>query len=147
MRIRNALSFATHSFFNDHGFFDVQVPIITTTDCEGFGKLFQVTGLDQKKDKQKLNLRTSSKDDTLDSSRDLFLTVSGRLHLESYACALGNVYLFGPRFQADKTDSPKHAAEMWMVEVEMAFTQLQVIIFPSLHHYFTRYSIYHITSI
>ncbi|KAL4270948.1 hypothetical protein HN51_053939 [Arachis hypogaea] len=187
MRIRNALSFATHSFFNGQGFLDVQIPIITTTDCEGFGKLFQVTGLEQKADKQKLstihetdgvsldivkaaakeksnivetlkrtesnrealaaavqdlrktnelvsqleaiekkNLKSlSSKDEAVDASRDLFLTVSGRLHLESYACALGNVYSFGPRFQADKTDSAKHASEMWMVEVEMAFSQLR----------------------
>ncbi|KAL1340866.1 hypothetical protein HN51_027329 [Arachis hypogaea] len=187
MRIRNALSFATHSFFNGQGFLDVHLPIITTTDCEGFGKLFQVAGLEQKADKQKLstihetdgvsldivkaaakeksnivetlkrtesnrealaaavqdlrktnelvsqleaiekkNLKSlSSKDEVVDASRDLFLTVSGRLHLESYACALGNVYSFGPRFQADKTDSAKHASEMWMVEVEMAFSQLR----------------------
>ncbi|MED6112209.1 hypothetical protein PIB30_059575 [Stylosanthes scabra] len=187
MRVRNALSFATHSFFNVQGFLDVQVPIMTTTDCEGFGKLFHVAGLELKADKQKLstihetdgvsldivkaaakeksnivdtlkrtesnrealaaavqdlrktnelvsqleaiekkNLRAlSSKDEAVDTSRDLFLTVSGRLHLESYACALGNVYSFGPRFQADKTDSAKQASEMWMVEVEMAFSQLR----------------------
>ncbi|XLS93347.1 hypothetical protein HN51_069355 [Arachis hypogaea] len=169
------------------GFLDVQTPIITTTDCEEFGKLFQVAGLEQKADKQKLsiihetdgvsldivkaaakeksnivetlkrtesnsealaaavqdlrktnelvsqleaiekkNLKSlSSKDEVVDASRDLFLTVSSRLHLESYACALGNVYSFRPRFQADKTDSAKYASEMWMVEVEMAFSQLQ----------------------
>lgn len=199
MRIRSALSFATHSFFNDHAFFDVQVPTITTTVSEGFSNLFQVTTLDQKADKEKLNtiyetegvslevvkaaakeksnlienlkrsesnrealaaaiqdLRktnelasqlearekkkfgTSLKDDKVESSKDFFscqtyLTVSGRLHLESYACALGNVYSFGPRFQADKTDSSKNAAEVWMVEVEMAFTELKVS-FPPLHH-------------
>lgn len=192
MRIRSALSFATHSFFKDHAFFDVQIPTITTTDCEGYGNMFRVTTLDQKANKEKLStiyetagvsletvkaaakeksnlvetlkrsesnrealaaaiqdLRktnelasqlearekkksgTLSKGDKIDSSRDFFpsqayLTVSGRLHLESYACALGNVYSFGPRFQADKTDSAKHAAEMWMVEVEMAFAQLKV---------------------
>ncbi|QHN77313.1 Asparagine--tRNA ligase, cytoplasmic [Arachis hypogaea] len=187
MRIRNTLSFATHSFFNGQGFLDVQIPIITTTDYEEFGKLFQVAGLEQKPDKHKLstihetdgvsldivkaaakeksnivetlkrtegnrealaaavqdlrktnelvsqleaiekkNLKSlSSKDEVVDASRDLFLTVSGRLHLESYACALGNVYLFGPRFQADKTYSAKYALEMWMVEVEMAFSQLR----------------------
>ncbi|KAL4287002.1 hypothetical protein AHAS_Ahas19G0142600 [Arachis hypogaea] len=181
MRIRNTLSFATHSFFNGQGFLDVQIPIITTTDYEEFGKLFQVAGLEQKPDKHKLstihetdgvsldivkaaakeksnivetlkrtegnrealaaavqdlrktnelvsqleaiekkNLKSlSSKDEVVDASRDLFLTVSGRLHLESYACALGNVYLFGPRFQADKTYSAKYALEMWMVEDAM----------------------------
>ncbi|XP_061370919.1 asparagine--tRNA ligase, cytoplasmic 2 [Gastrolobium bilobum] len=191
MRIRSAMSFATHSFFNNHGFFEVQVPIITTTDCEGFSNMFQVTTLDQKAEKKKLNtihetegvnlelvkaaakeksnqienlkrtesnrealaaaiqdlrktnelasqmeakekkkLGTLFKEDKEDSSKYFFscqtyLTVSGRLHLGSYACALGNVYSFGPRFQADKTDSAKHAAEMWMVEVEMAFAQLK----------------------
>ncbi|WVZ16327.1 hypothetical protein V8G54_009309 [Vigna mungo] len=194
MRIRSALSFATHTFFNKHEFIDVQVPIITTTDSEGFSNMFKVTTLDQnqkaeKKEKletiyenegvslehvkaavkeksnivahlqrtesnrealaaavqdlkktndlasqlearEKRKLGTSFKDDKIDSSNDFFpfqtyLTVSGRLHLESYACALGNVYSFGPRFLVDKTDSAKLAAEMWMVEVEMAFSQLQ----------------------
>ncbi|RDX80328.1 Asparagine--tRNA ligase, cytoplasmic 2, partial [Mucuna pruriens] len=192
MRIRSALSFATHTFFNEHAFIDVQIPTITTTDPEGFSNMFRVTTLDQKPENQKLDTiyeaedvsleqvkaaaeeksniverlkRTESnrealavavqdlrktnelvsqmeakekrklgasftKDNKIDSSKDFFplqtyLTVSGRLHLESYACALGNVYSFGPRFQADKTDSAKHAAEMWMVEVEMAFSQLK----------------------
>ncbi|CAL5195422.1 unnamed protein product [Lathyrus oleraceus] len=192
MRVRSALSFATHSFFKDHAFFDVQVPTITTTDTEGFSNMFQVTTTgNQKADKEKLstiyetegvNLETmkeavkeksklvetlkrsesnkealaaaiqdlhktnelalqlegrekkkfgtSLKHDRVDSSEDFFstktyLTVSGRLHLESFASALGNVYSFGPRFQADKTDSAKHAAEMWMVEAEMAFAELK----------------------
>ncbi|KAI4356314.1 hypothetical protein L6164_000346 [Bauhinia variegata] len=191
MRIRSGLSFATHSFFKDNAFFDVQVPTITTTDGEGFSKIFHVTTMGEKSEKEKLDtiyesegvsleavkeavkeksniienlkrtesnkeallaaiqdLRKTSelasqlearektrsgtvlKTDKVDSSEDFFsgetyLTVSGRLHLESYACALGNVYSFGPRFQADKTDSAKHAAEMWMVEVEMAFSQLK----------------------
>ncbi|CAL0329538.1 unnamed protein product [Lupinus luteus] len=191
MRIRNVLSFATHSFFNDHAFIDVQVPAITTTDSEGFSNLFKVTTLHQKADKEKVNsiyetegvslevvkaaakeksnqvenlkrsesnrealaaaihdlrktnelashlearenktIEASLKDDKVDSSKDFFLcptylSVSGRLHLASYASALGNVYSFGPRFQADKTDSAKHAAEMWMVEAEMAFAQLK----------------------
>jgi asparaginyl-tRNA synthetase len=84
--------------------------------------------------REKKKIGTSLKDDKVDSSKEFFatqtyLTVSGRLHLESYACALGNVYSFGPRFQADKTDSAKHASEMWMVEAEMAFSELKVSLF------------------
>lgn len=84
--------------------------------------------------REKTKPKTSQKVDNVKSSEDFFssptyLTCSGRMHLESYACALGNVYSFGPRFQADKEESPKHAAEMWMFEVELAFSQLEVIFF------------------
>lgn len=193
MRIRNALTFATHTFFHDNGFLDVQVPIITSTDAEGSSQKFHATVLSRKtslkrdqtvmeendgvsaeaikaaaREKSKLveelkrtdsnrealiaALQDLKKTDELASQleakeklkpgapvkaeemkfyedffpNETYLTVSGRLHLESYACALGQVYSFGPRFRADRTESPKLAAEMWMVEVEIAFSELEV---------------------
>ncbi|KAL4326046.1 hypothetical protein GQ457_11G003900 [Hibiscus cannabinus] len=125
-RIRSALDFATHAFFQNHGFLQVQVPIITATDSEGFSEKFQVTtllGNTSKKGEPVTTLRPDYNEDFF--GRQSYLTVSGRLHLESYACALGNVYSFGPRFRAEKTVSLKQVAEMWIVEVEMAFTQLE----------------------
>ncbi|XWS47160.1 hypothetical protein CRYUN_Cryun14cG0129600 [Craigia yunnanensis] len=191
-RIRSALDFATRTFFQNHGFLHVQVPIITTTDSEGFSEKFQVTTLlgktskkeeqvgvsdaeclsletvkaalkeksslveqlkrsdsnrealvaavqDQRKTNelaQQIEARekskpvTAVKPDLVNFNEDFFgrqsyLTVSGHLHLESYACALGHVYSFGPRFRADKTVSAKLVAEMWTVEAEMAFSQLE----------------------
>ncbi|GMI66352.1 SYNTHETASE C2, ASPARAGINYL-TRNA SYNTHETASE 2, asparaginyl-tRNA synthetase 2 [Hibiscus trionum] len=191
-RIRSALDFATHTFFQNHGFLHVQVPIITTTDPEGFSEKFQVTTLlgetskkeasigvsdsdgvsletvkaaikeksslveqlkrsdsnrealaaaiqdlrksnelaQQVETREKSKPVTAVKPDLVNFNADFFgrqsyLTVSGRIHLESYACALGHVYSFGPRFQADKRVSAKHVAEMWTAEAEMAFTQLE----------------------
>jgi asparaginyl-tRNA synthetase len=186
-RISSALTFATQTFFHDKGFLYVQVPIITTTDGEGFSEKFQVTtvlGKDGKQNdtggvslevvkaavKQKSNLveelkRSESNREALASaildlrktnqlasqleakeklksgpsmkadkpsfygdffSQQTYLTVSGLLHLESYACALGNVFSFGPIFRADRKESAKRISEMWMVEVQMAFSQLEV---------------------
>ncbi|KAJ9697480.1 hypothetical protein PVL29_009342 [Vitis rotundifolia] len=193
MRMRDALTHATHNFFQNNGFLYVQVPIITTTDAEGFSETFIVTTLLGKSAekvepkyvheiegvslealkaaiKEKSNLveelkRSDSnkealvaalrdlrktnelaqqlesreelhpgaslnKADEINFSEDFFsrqayLTVSGRLHLQSYACSLGNVYSFGPRFRAERHESMKHVAEMWMVELEMAFSQLE----------------------
>ncbi|KAJ8560749.1 hypothetical protein K7X08_022609 [Anisodus acutangulus] len=191
MRIHNALTWATHGFFQDQGFLHVQVPIITSTDSEGFSEKFLVTTLLSKgkkddqisstedagvsveaiqasiKEKSKkveelsrtdsnkealfaaqqdlkktnelvshLETRQKAKSGVtvetrkLDFSKDFFarqtyLTVSGRLHLESQACALGNVYSFGPRFQAEKSESKKSLAETWMVDVEMSFSELE----------------------
>ncbi|XP_034916039.1 asparagine--tRNA ligase, cytoplasmic 2 [Populus alba] len=185
-RISSSLSFATQTFFHDKGFLYVQVPIITTTDGEGFSEKFQVTtvlGKDGKQNDtggvslevvkaaviQKSNLveelkRSESNREALASaiqdlhktnqlasqleakeklksgpsmkvdkpsfygeffSQQTYLTVSGLLHLESYACALGNVFSFGPRFRADRKESAKRISEMWMVEVQMAFSQLE----------------------
>lgn len=194
MRIRNALNQATHTFFHNKGFLNVQVPIITTTDSEGSSEKFHVTTLlGQKTKKEKpimmedkagdslqsvkvsiaeknrqieelertdsnkealaaalqdlrktnelalqLEAREKSKadltyvkTDKLKFSEDFFscqtyLTVSGRLHLESYACALGDVYSFGPRFHAERSESKKFLPEINMVELEMAFSQLEV---------------------
>ncbi|KAE8676292.1 Asparagine--tRNA ligase [Hibiscus syriacus] len=191
-RIRSGLDFATHTFFQNHGFLHVHVPIITTTDSEGFSEKFQVTTLLRETSKKEASIGVSDADgvsletveaavkkkssiveelkrsdsnrealaaalqdlrktnelaqqvdsrekskavtavkpDLVNFNEDFFgrqsyLTVSGRLHLESYACALGRVYSFGPRFHADKTVSAKHVAEMWTVEAEMAFSQLE----------------------
>ncbi|CAN4110550.1 unnamed protein product [Withania somnifera] len=191
MRIHNALTWATHSFFQDQGFLHVQVPILTSTGSEGFSEKFLVTTL-LNKDKKDNQISSTEKDEVgfeairasikekskkveelsrtnsnkealvvaqqdlkktkelvaqleirqktnagvtietrkFDFSKDFFacqtyLTVSGRLHLESQACALGNVYSFGPRFQAEKSELKKSLAETWMVDVEMAFSELE----------------------
>ncbi|XP_021907488.1 asparagine--tRNA ligase, cytoplasmic 2 isoform X3 [Carica papaya] len=192
-RVHSALNLGTHKFFQDHGFQYVQVPIITSTDAEGFSEMFQVTTLfkdagkeeseaiidtdvvkldvlkaavkvkSQKVEELKrsesnrealvaairdlnktnelasqLESRQKSKAENFTKadkskipedffSRQAYLTVSGRLHLESYACALGNVYTFGPRFRADKVENVRHVAEMWNVESEMAFSDLEIV--------------------
>lgn len=193
MRIRSALAFATHSFFQDNGFLSMEVPIMTTTDGEGCSAKFRVTTLSGKEvekgkpkitddtegvrlevvkgaikeknnliqqlqrsdsnkealfiaeqdllktnqllaqleEKEKLRLETLKKASKANVPEDFFsqhtyLTVSGVLHLESYACSLGNVYSFGPRFRADRKGTAKQVAEMWAVEAEMAFSELEV---------------------
>lgn len=193
MRIRNALSHATHTFFQNKGFLNVQVPLITPTDSEGSSEKFHVTTLleHQAKEEEIISmddtegvnlqsvkasvaeksrqaeehLRTGNKEAFAAALEDLrktddlalqlearekskadhtsvktdnkfsedffscetYLNVSGRLHLESYACALGDVYSFGPRFHAERSESKKFLPEMSMVELEMAFSQLEVL--------------------
>lgn len=120
-RIRSALSFAIHRFFYDQGFICIHTPILTGSDCEGAGELFQVTTLD---------LGNLPKiDRKIDFSRDFFgkpanLTVSGQLEAELLALALGDVYTFGPTFRAENSNTSRHMAEFWMVEPEMAFCDL-----------------------
>jgi len=121
-RIRAELSFAIHSYFHDKGFWYIHTPILTGSDCEGAGEMFQVTTLD-------LNQlpKASGK---VDLSQDFFgkkalLTVSGQLEAEALACALGDVYTFGPTFRAENSNTPRHAAEFWMIEPEMAFADLE----------------------
>jgi len=124
-RVRHAAAFAVHKFFNDRNFVYLHTPIITTSDCEGAGQMFRVTTLD-------LNHlpRTSEKADApVDFSKDFFaaeasLTVSGQLEGELYACALGDIYTFGPTFRAENSNTPRHLAEFWMIEPEMAFCDL-----------------------
>lgn len=121
-RVRNALAFATHKFFQERGFIYVHTPIITGSDCEGAGKMFQVTTMDLKK------LTTSHKG-TVDLDQDFFgksayLTVSGQLNAEAYACALSDVYTFGPTFRAENSNTTRHLAEFWMIEPEMAFADI-----------------------
>jgi asparaginyl-tRNA synthetase len=122
-RIRNALSFATHLFFQEHGFLYITTPLIVKADCEGAGQLFTVTTLDLEK-------LPKTKKGNVDFEHDFFekqtyLTVSGQLNVECYACALSDVYAFGPTFRADPSETTRHLAEFWMVEPEMAFADLQ----------------------
>jgi len=121
-RIRSELSFAIHKFFHDRGFSYVHTPIITGSDCEGAGEMFQVTTLD-------LNNLPKTKEGAVDYVQDFFgkpahLTVSGQLNGEMYACALGDIYTFGPTFRAENSNTPRHAAEFWMIEPEMAFADI-----------------------
>ncbi len=121
-RIRSQLSYAVHKFFQERGFKYVHTPIITGSDCEGAGEMFQVTTLD-------LNNLPRTKDGKVDYSKDFFgkeahLTVSGQLNGEMYATALGDIYTFGPTFRAENSNTPRHAAEFWMIEPEMAFADI-----------------------
>ena len=120
-RIRSEAAFAIHKFFNDRGFVYVHTPIITGSDCEGAGAMFQVTTLD-------LDEVAKSKE-KVDYKKDFFgkkasLTVSGQLSAETFAMAYGNVYTFGPTFRAEHSNTARHAAEFWMIEPEMAFCDL-----------------------
>ena len=119
-RIRSVAAYAIHSFFNERGFVYVHTPLITGSDCEGAGAMFQVTTLDLNK------IAESGK---VEYGRDFFgkpaaLTVSGQLNVETYAMAFSNVYTFGPTFRAERSNTPRHAAEFWMIEPEMAFADL-----------------------
>ena len=121
-RVRSVLSFSIHEFFQSRGFLYVHMPIITASDCEGAGELFRVTSLDMAAVPQ-------AADGGVDFGKDFFarptyLTVSGQLEAETYACALGKVYTFGPTFRAENSNTPRHLAEFWMVEPEMAFCDL-----------------------
>lgn len=121
-RVRSRLSYAIHKFFQERGFAYVHTPLITASDCEGAGEMFQVTTLDLKNPPKLPN-------GEIDYSKDFFgkearLTVSGQLNGEMYACALGDIYTFGPTFRAENSNTPRHAAEFWMIEPEMAFTDI-----------------------
>lgn len=119
LRIRHAMAYGIHKYFNDHGFFYLHTPIITGSDAEGAGEMFRVTTLDDKNPPLK-------EDGSVDYSQDFFgkatnLTVSGQLEGELGAMALSNVYTFGPTFRAENSNTPRHLAEFWMIEPEMAF--------------------------
>src|SRR6187431_1909852 len=121
-RVRSRLAFAVHQFFQERGFYYIHTPIITGSDCEGAGELFRVTAIDCKNPP-----RQASGD--IDYARDFFarstyLTVSGQLEAEAFACALTNVYTFGPTFRAENSNTSRHANEFWMIEPEMAFCDL-----------------------
>lgn len=120
-KIRSQAAFAIHKFFNERAFVYVHTPIITGSDCEGAGAMFQVTTLD---------LGRVAKDGEVDYSKDFFgkfasLTVSGQLNVETYAMAFANVYTFGPTFRAEHSNTARHAAEFWMIEPEMSFCDLK----------------------
>ncbi len=119
LRLRSQMAYAIHEYFHKKGFIYLNTPLITTSDCEGAGQMFQVTTLD-------LNNVPKSKKGTPDYSKDFFgkqasLTVSGQLEGELGATALGEIYTFGPTFRAENSNTPRHLAEFWMVEPEMAF--------------------------
>ena len=121
-RVRSAAAFAVHEFFQSRGFTYVNTPIITGSDCEGAGEMFQVTTLD-------LENVPKTEDGKVDYSQDFFgkktsLTVSGQLNAENFAMAFGDVYTFGPTFRAENSNTARHAAEFWMIEPEMAFCDL-----------------------
>jgi asparaginyl-tRNA synthetase len=120
-RVRNRVSYSIHQFFQEEGFFYIHTPVITASDCEGAGAMFQVTTLDMKN----LPQREGQIDYTLDFfDRPSYLTVSGQLEGEAMACALGKIYTFGPTFRAENSNTARHLAEFWMVEPEMAFFEL-----------------------
>ncbi len=121
-RVRSRLAYAIHQFFQDRGFVYVHTPIITGSDCEGAGEMFRVTTLDLEK-------IPKGEDGKVDVSADFFkrptyLTVSGQLEAEAFACAFSKVYTFGPTFRAENSNTSRHANEFWMIEPEMAFTDL-----------------------
>ncbi len=121
-RVRSVAAHAVHCFFQDRGFVYVHTPIVTGSDCEGAGEMFQVTTID-------LNNPPRTEDGRIDYSKDFFgkqtsLTVSGQLNAENFAMAFGNVYTFGPTFRAENSNTQRHAAEFWMIEPEMAFADL-----------------------
>jgi asparaginyl-tRNA synthetase len=122
-RIRHAMAFAIHKYFNDRGFCYLHTPLITASDCEGAGAMFQVTTMD-------LNNIPKTENGEVDFSNDFFgrqtaLTVSGQLEGELGAMALGQIYTFGPTFRAENSNTPRHLAEFWMVEPEMAFFEIE----------------------
>lgn len=123
MRVRSALSFAVHKYFNENGFYYVHTPIITGSDAEGAGETFQVTTLPMDGSAPK------TEDGQIDFSEDFFgkntnLTVSGQLEAETFAMGLGKVYTFGPTFRAENSNTTRHLAEFWMIEPEVAFNTL-----------------------
>ena len=122
-RVRHALSFAIHNFFNERGFVYMNTPIITGADAEGAGEMFQLTNLD-------LDSLPKKEDGAIDMSQDFFgkktnLTVSGQLEAELGALALGEVYTFGPTFRAENSNTSRHLSEFWMIEPEVAFNTLE----------------------
>jgi asparaginyl-tRNA synthetase len=122
-RIRHAMAFAIHNYFNDRGFYYLHTPIITGSDAEGAGEMFHVTSMDLEKLPRK-------EDGSIDFTNDFFgkqtnLTVSGQLEGELGALSLGEIYTFGPTFRAENSNTPRHLAEFWMIEPEMAFYDLK----------------------
>ena len=123
LRVRHAMAFAIHKYFNDRGFYYMHTPIITASDAEGAGAMFQVTTLD-------VETPPRTEDGRVDYSQDFFgkhtsLTVSGQLEGELGALALGQIYTFGPTFRAENSNTPRHLAEFWMIEPEVAFYGLE----------------------
>ena len=142
-RVRSLIAYAIHKFFQEREFVYVHTPLITGSDCEGAGEMFQVTTLD-------LNNVPKNEGGSIDYSRDFFgketnLTVSGQLNGETYAQAFKNIYTFGPTFRAENSNTTRHAAEFWMIEPEIAFADLQddMILAESMLKYVIRYVLEH----
>ena len=138
-RVRSLIAYAIHKFFQERDFVYVHTPLITGSDCEGAGEMFQVTTLD-------LANVPKNPDGTVDFSQDFFnkptnLTVSGQLNGETYAMAFKNIYTFGPTFRAENSNTTRHAAEFWMIEPEMAFADLtdNMILAESMLKYIINY--------
>ena len=138
-RVRSMIAYAIHQFFQERGFVYVHTPLITSSDCEGAGEMFQVTTLDMKDLPHK-------EDGSVDYTQDFFgkptnLTVSGQLNVETYAFAFKNVYTFGPTFRAENSNTTRHAAEFWMIEPEIAFADLgdDMMLAESMLKYVIRY--------
>ena len=138
-RVRSLIAYAIHTFFMDRGFVYVHTPIITGSDCEGAGEMFQVTTMDL------INI-PMTEEGKVDFSQDFFnkptnLTVSGQLNGETYAMAFRNIYTFGPTFRAENSNTTRHAAEFWMIEPEIAFADLEddMILAESMIKYIIRY--------
>ncbi|QIJ89210.1 Asparaginyl-tRNA synthetase [Mesoflavibacter sp. HG96] len=122
MRLRSALSFAIHKYFNDNGFYYMHTPIITGSDAEGAGEMFRVSALDPKNPPLTEDGDVNYKEDFF--GKETNLTVSGQLEAETYAMSLGKVYTFGPTFRAENSNTSRHLAEFWMIEPEVAFMDL-----------------------
>ncbi|MEY8389768.1 asparagine--tRNA ligase [Lachnospiraceae bacterium 45-W7] len=142
-RVRSLIAYAIHKFFQERDFVYVHTPIITGSDCEGAGEMFQVTTLD-------LEHIPKNDDGTVDFSQDFFdkptnLTVSGQLNGETYAMAFKNIYTFGPTFRAENSNTTRHAAEFWMIEPEIAFADLKddMILAESMLKYIINYVLKH----
>jgi len=142
-RVRSLIAYAIHTFFMERGFVYVHTPLITSSDCEGAGEMFQVTTLD-------MDNLPRTQDGAIDYSQDFFgkhtsLTVSGQLNVETYAFAFKNVYTFGPTFRAENSNTTRHAAEFWMIEPEIAFADLKddMILAESMIKYVINYVLEH----
>ena len=138
-RVRSLIAYAIHQFFQERNFVYVHTPLITGSDCEGAGEMFQVTTMD-------LNNVPKTEEGRIDYSKDFFgkptnLTVSGQLNGETYAMAFKNIYTFGPTFRAENSNTTRHAAEFWMIEPEMAFADLKddMMLAESMIKYIIRY--------
>ena len=142
-RVRSLIAYAIHKFFQERDFVYVHTPIITGSDCEGAGEMFQVTSMD-------LNNLPKNADGSIDYTQDFFgkptnLTVSGQLNGETYAMAFKNIYTFGPTFRAENSNTTRHAAEFWMIEPEIAFADLNddMMLAESMLKYIIRYVLEH----
>lgn len=143
MRVRHAMAFAVHKFFNDRGFYYIHTPIITGSDAEGAGAMFRVTTLDGENPPRDDAGKINYKEDFF--GKETNLTVSGQLEGETFAMALGEVYTFGPTFRAENSNTTRHLAEFWMIEPEMAFYDLQdnMQLAQDFLQYLVRYALEH----